>query len=114
MLYSRTFCLSVLYIRVCICCAPPANAGDLGSIPEWEDPLEKEMAIHCSILTWRISWTEELVDYSPWGHKESDTTERLSTHTHKDYILKVDLGLVFSLIEILCITIYSHLLSALC
>ena len=25
----------------------------------WEDPLEKEMAIHSSTLTWRIPWTEE-------------------------------------------------------
>ena len=25
-----------------------------------EDPLEEEMATHCSILLWRISWTEEL------------------------------------------------------
>ena len=25
----------------------------------WEDPLEKEMAIHFSILNWRIPWTEE-------------------------------------------------------
>ena len=25
----------------------------------WEDPLEEEMAIHFSILAWRISWTEE-------------------------------------------------------
>ena len=25
----------------------------------WEDPLEKRMAIHSSILAWRISWTEE-------------------------------------------------------
>ena len=25
----------------------------------WEDPLEKEMAAHVSILAWRISWTEE-------------------------------------------------------
>ena len=25
----------------------------------WEDPLEKEMAIHSSILPWRIPWTEE-------------------------------------------------------
>ena len=46
-----------------------------------EDPLEKETATHSSILAWRIPWTEEpggrsLVGYSPWGHKESDTTER--------------------------------------
>ena len=26
----------------------------------WEDPLEKGMATHCSILVWRIPWTEEL------------------------------------------------------
>ena len=26
----------------------------------WEDPLEKEVAIHSSILAWRIPWTEEL------------------------------------------------------
>ena len=30
----------------------------------WEDPLEKGMATHCSILAWRILWTEE-PDYSP-------------------------------------------------
>ena len=35
------------------------DAGDLGLIPGQEDPLEKEMAIHSSILAWRISWTEE-------------------------------------------------------
>ena len=33
-----------------------------------EDPLEKEMAIHSSILAWQIPWTEE-PGYSPWGHK---------------------------------------------
>ena len=41
----------------------------------WEDSLEKGMATHSSILTWRIPWTEQQVSYSPWGHKESDTTE---------------------------------------
>ena len=25
----------------------------------WEDPLEEEMATHCSIIAWEISWTEE-------------------------------------------------------
>ena len=25
----------------------------------WEDPLEKEMTTHCSILAWEISWTKE-------------------------------------------------------
>ena len=35
------------------------SAGDPGSILGWEDPLEKEMATHSSILAWKISWTEE-------------------------------------------------------
>ena len=26
---------------------------------DWEDPLEEEMATHCSILAWRIPWTEK-------------------------------------------------------
>ena len=39
------------------------------------------MATHSSVLAWRIPWTEEPGGYSPWGHKESDTVERLSTHT---------------------------------
>ena len=35
------------------------KTGDQGSIPEWEDPLEKEMTTHSSILAWRIPWKEE-------------------------------------------------------
>ena len=35
------------------------NAGALGSIPGQEDPLEKGMATHSSILAWQILWTEE-------------------------------------------------------
>ena len=38
---------------------PPANAGDVGSIPGQEDPLEEEMATHSSTLAWEIPWTEE-------------------------------------------------------
>ena len=44
----------------------------------WEDPLEKEMATHSSILAWRIPWMgRSLVGYSPRGHKELDTTAQL-------------------------------------
>ena len=48
-----------------------------------EDPLEEEMASYSSILAWKILCTDynPLVDYSLWSHKESDTTERLRTHT---------------------------------
>ena len=46
-----------------------------------EDPLEKEMATHSSILAWKIPWTEDPGGlYSPWGCKESDKTERLHFH----------------------------------
>ena len=31
----------------------------MGSIPEWEDPLEEGMATYSSLLAWRIPWTEE-------------------------------------------------------
>ena len=42
----------------------------------WEDPLEKEITTHSSLLAWRIPWTEESGGlYSPWGHKELDKTE---------------------------------------
>ena len=41
----------------------------------WEDPLEKGVTTHSSILAWRIPWTEDVVGHSPWGCKESDMTE---------------------------------------
>ena len=55
-----------------------------------ETPLEKEMAAHSSVLAARISWTEEPTvlcgatgaGYSPWGLRESDTTEQLSTNNY--------------------------------
>ena len=64
------------------------KAEDLGSVPETsvrslgqEDPMEKEMAIHSSILAWRIPGTEKPgAGYSPRGRKESDMTERLHSH----------------------------------
>ena len=40
-----------------------------------EDSLEKDMAMHSSILAWRIPWTRNLASDSPWDHKESDMTE---------------------------------------
>ena len=41
---------------------PSANAGDIKTVDSmsgWEDPLEREMATHSSILAWEIPWTEE-------------------------------------------------------
>ena len=41
----------------------------------WEDPLERGMATHSSILAWRVPRTEGLVGYSPRGHRESEMTQ---------------------------------------
>ena len=41
---------------------------------DWEDPLEKEMKIHSSILTWESPWTEEPGRLQSVGSQESDTT----------------------------------------
>ena len=46
----------------------------------WEDPLEKEVAIHSSILAQRIPWTEEPGGLQSTGLKELDMTERLHFH----------------------------------
>ena len=43
-----------------------------------EDPLEKGMPTHSSILAWRIPWTEEMAGYSPWDREELDMTEWLT------------------------------------
>ena len=47
------------------------NAEDVSSIPESEDPLEKEMATHSSILAWEISWMEEPGGLQSIGSKRS-------------------------------------------
>ena len=39
---------------------------------DWEDPVEKEMATHSSILAWEILWTEEPGRLQSMGRKESD------------------------------------------
>ena len=51
------------------------NAGDVGSILGWEDPLEEYMVTHSSILSWRIPWEEEPGGLQSIGSQESDMTE---------------------------------------
>ena len=51
-----------------------------------EDPLEKEMAIHSSILAWKILWTEEPGGLQLMGSQESDMTQQLNHH-HLDQII---------------------------
>jgi len=45
----------------------------------WEDPLEEGMSTHSLILPGEFHGQRRLAGYSPWGHKELDMTERLST-----------------------------------
>ena len=64
--------------------------GSLGR----EDPLEKEMATHSSILAWKIPWTEKnahekahWIGYSPWGHKrvgQDLMTKQQQIYIHAD------------------------------
>ena len=49
---------------------------DPGSIPKWGRSPEEGLAVHSSILAWRIPWTEETD--SPGGCKESDTSKWLT------------------------------------
>ena len=51
----------------------PANAGDVGSVPGSEDPLEKEMATHTSMLAWEIPLTEEPGGLQSMGLQKSRT-----------------------------------------
>ena len=53
---------------------PPAMQETWFRSLGWEDPLEKEMATHFSILAWEILWTGEPGRLQSMGHKESDTT----------------------------------------
>ena len=61
-LLDRKAWQATVYKRVCKEC----------TIQGREDPLEKEMATHSSILAWRIPWTEEPGGLQSTGRKESD------------------------------------------
>ena len=63
---------------------PPLQETRVQSLGR-EDPLENGMAIHASILAWRISWTEEPGGLSAAVHgiAESDRTDRLTRCTMK-------------------------------
>ena len=57
--------------------ASACNAGDPGLIPGWGKSPEEGNGNPLQYSWWKIPWTGSLVGYSPWGRKESDTTERL-------------------------------------
>ena len=66
----------------------PTNAGDAKDVVQslgWEDPLEKEMATHSSILAWRIPLTEK-TDGLHSKRLQSDKTKQLSTENTNNVI----------------------------
>ena len=87
LLTPHPHCLPVLYYSVGWLCNTSLVAQMVKHLPAmretwvwslcWEDPLEEGMATHSSTLAWKIHGQRSLVGYSPWGRKESDTTERL-------------------------------------
>ena len=63
--------------------SPPAMQETWVQSLSQEDPLEKGITTHSSIVTWQIPWTEESVGYSPWGCKELNTTKQLTLFTFR-------------------------------
>ena len=62
------------------------TVGDTGSILGLGRSLDKGMATHSSILAWRITRTEELEGYSPWGHKESDRGNQVNMRMNPNLV----------------------------
>ena len=59
-----------------------------------EDALEEEMTTHPVFLSGEFHGQRSLEGYGPWGCKESNTTERLSTVSDFSHLLKQSLDLV--------------------
>ena len=64
------------------------SAGDLGLMAGGEDPLEKRMATHSSILAWQTPWTEEPGGLESTGLQRIGHNRATNTHTHS----KVDIS----------------------
>ena len=72
--------LKVLFIVLCLCSLVAQTVKRLPAVHEtWvrslvrEDPLEKEMATHSSVLAWETPWTEEPSRLQSMGSQELDT-----------------------------------------
>ena len=51
------------------------------------DPTEEEMGTYCSILAWRIQWTEEMAGYSPWCYRVRQ--DWVTEHYNKEKVLSI-------------------------
>ena len=67
--------------------------GDLDLIPlGWEDPLEKGMATHSSILAWRILWTEKPGGLQSMGSQRVGHDLGMNPHHHQFKELTEEIG----------------------
>ena len=89
---ADSHCLSISHLVVCICGASlgtqmgtnlPAAQETWVQAPGWEDPLEKGMATHPSILAWRIPWTKPgRLQSMGWQRVRHDWAAHARTHIH--------------------------------
>jgi len=96
------------------------NAGDLGSVLGWEDPLDKGTAANSGILAWRIPWTEEPGGLqSMWSKRVGqgwvtfislhtyglrvESPKGCTSNVNSGYLWEVELWVVFSFCIIFCI-----------
>ena len=63
---------------------PAGNAGDLGAIPGLRKSPRREWKPTPVFLTGEFHGQRSLEGYSPWGCKESDTTERLNSNNNRE------------------------------
>ena len=62
-----------------------------------EDPIEEGMAVHSSILAWRIPWTEEPRGAQSRGHKElymTEATQHVHTRAHTQHSMLAKFSIV--------------------
>ena len=70
----------------------PAIQETLVQSPGWEDPLEKELAPHSSILAWRILWTEEPGGVQSMGSQRGGHNWAIDTFSPSNMMNSVDLN----------------------
>ena len=96
-LLHRIFPTQGLNLHLLCLLSPTLAGGFFTTSATWEA---------LTILAWKIPWERNLVGYSPWGRKESDITERLSTHTHTHPILKCTCASLFCIFLLELAVIY--------
>ena len=72
---------------------PPAMQETWMRSLHWEDPLEKKMATHPSVLAWKLPWTDEPAGVQSMGSQKSqDTTHWLKNNSKKNLTISYLLG----------------------